>query len=80
MIQEQRVGESRPKFPFRDTTHFVVVGHDIYHEILATSFDAITIAKCEITDTRLLKLIENECPCSACLVSRLTGDLVRMSD
>jgi hypothetical protein len=49
-----------PEFPLRENTHFVVTGHDIYHEILATSFDAITIPKAEITDTRLLRLVADE--------------------
>jgi hypothetical protein len=49
-----------PESPLRENTHFVVIGHDIYHEILATSFDAITIPKAETTDTRLLRLVADE--------------------
>ena len=49
-----------PKFPVAEQTHFVVVGHDIYHEILAASFDAVTIPKAEVTDAILLRLVANE--------------------
>ncbi len=38
-------------------THFVVVGDDIYHEILATSYTESTIPKQEISDGRLFRLI-----------------------
>ena len=48
-----------PEFRGRDMRHFVVVGHDIYHEILATAFNALTIPKKELTDERLLRLIAN---------------------
>lgn len=40
--------------------HYVVVGHDIYHEILADGFSAIRIMKREISDPRLLRLIAFE--------------------
>jgi hypothetical protein len=42
-----------PKSPISEAIHFVVVGHDIYHEILATAFTATTIPKAEVTDARL---------------------------
>jgi hypothetical protein len=41
-------------------SHYLVVGHDIYHEILATAFTADTILKNKITDARLLNLIAAE--------------------
>ena len=46
----------RPPVP----KHFVVVGHDIYHEILADIFTATTIPKQNVTDPRLLRLIAAE--------------------
>jgi hypothetical protein len=46
--------------PIREKTHFVVVGHDIYHEVLATSFSSTKISKAEVNDPRLLKLIAAE--------------------
>ena len=49
-----------PKSPIQEKIHFVVVGHDIYHEILATSFTAIAIPKLRVTDARLLSLIADE--------------------
>jgi hypothetical protein len=49
-----------PNSPIRDKTHFVVVGHDIYHEVLATSFSSTKISKAEVNDPRLLKLIAAE--------------------
>jgi hypothetical protein len=36
--------------------HYVVAGHDIYHEILASRFTASTISHRDITDPRLLRL------------------------
>ena len=36
--------------------HFVVVGHDIYHEVLAASFTEATIPAADLTDERLLVL------------------------
>lgn len=49
-----------PSSPLLEKMHFVVAGHDIYHEILAESFVASTIPKTEIVETRLLRLIGNE--------------------
>jgi hypothetical protein len=49
-----------PQTHIRENTHYVVVGHDIYHEILATSFTAGKILKNQITDTRLRNLIAAE--------------------
>jgi hypothetical protein len=47
-----------PQFPTRPSpTHFVVVGHDIYHEILATGYTESTIPREEISDERLFKLV-----------------------
>ena len=46
-----------PQFPGKEKRHFVVVGHDIYHEILATEFRAQTIPHREVRDVRLLKLV-----------------------
>ena len=48
-----------PEFPGREQQHFVVTGHDIYHEILATSFVARTIPNQDVTDARLQKLISD---------------------
>jgi hypothetical protein len=42
----------------RDRVHYVVEGHDIYHEVLAASFAASKIPKREVTDARLRKLID----------------------
>ena len=36
--------------------HFVVVGHDIYHEVLAVSFTDVIIPAAEFIDERLLVL------------------------
>jgi hypothetical protein len=36
--------------------HYVVAGHDIYHEILANGFTASTVLRRDITDPRLLRL------------------------
>jgi len=45
-----------PQWPSRTTPiHFVVVGHDIYHEILADGYSATTIKKDELTDSMLIK-------------------------
>ncbi len=49
-----------PQYPLQKTTHYVVAGHDIYHEILATSFTAARIPKIQVTDARLLSLIAAE--------------------
>jgi hypothetical protein len=38
--------------------HYVVAGHDIYHEILAGSFTATKIPKHEATDDRLRRIID----------------------
>jgi len=46
-----------PHLPGREQKHFVVVGHDIYHEILAFEFSASTIPNQDVTDARLLRLI-----------------------
>jgi len=46
-----------PNSPARDTRHFVVLGHDIYHEILATEFSARAVPNQDVTDARLLRLI-----------------------
>ena len=40
-----------------DSKHFVVRGHDIYHEILATKFTAKAIQNDTVSDPRLLQLI-----------------------
>lgn len=40
--------------------HYVVVGHDIYHEVLAAGFKTTRIPKHSITDPRLLRLIAAE--------------------
>ncbi len=49
-----------PQYEIKEKTHYVVVGHDIYHEILATSFTAGRIPKTQLTEARLLKLIADE--------------------
>lgn len=46
-----------PNSPITEKTHFVVVGHDIYHEVLASSFVSTTISNAAVDDPRLLKLI-----------------------
>jgi len=48
-----------PNFPSRlsDPNHYVVMGHDIYHEILARHFTASTIPTQDVKDPRLLRLI-----------------------
>ena len=47
-----------PQSPFDPSqhSHFVIHGHDIYHEILATGFSETTIPASELTDERLLAL------------------------
>jgi hypothetical protein len=49
-----------PEAPLRfsDRHHFVVMGHDVYHEIVAASFTATTIPKSELKDPILRALIE----------------------
>jgi hypothetical protein len=49
-----------PQSHIKEKTHYVVLGHDIYHEILATTFTAATILKNQITDAKLLNLIAAE--------------------
>lgn len=46
----------RPPIP----KHYVVVGHDIYHEILADGIATTTIPKQGVSDPRLLRLIAAE--------------------
>ena len=36
--------------------HYVVAGHDIYHEILADGFTTSTVLRSDISDPRLLRL------------------------
>ena len=46
----------------RDTSrlrHYVISGHDFYHDILATGFTEAAIPQSEITDERLLQYIRN---------------------
>jgi hypothetical protein len=38
--------------------HYVIVGHDIYHEVLAASFTVTKISKQGITEARLRKLAD----------------------
>jgi hypothetical protein len=46
------------QFPPRPAPkQFVVVGHDIYHEILAAGFTESTIPRQEISDERLFRLV-----------------------
>ena len=45
-----------PQFAGPPMQHFVVVGHDIYHEVLAASFTEATIPAADLTDERLLVL------------------------
>ena len=49
-----------PESPISEQTQFVVVGHDVYHEILANKFAASTIPKVEVTDARLRRLFAAE--------------------
>jgi hypothetical protein len=46
-----------PQWPGTRRTHYVVVGHDIYHEILATGYTETTISRQEISDERLYRLL-----------------------
>ena len=47
-----------PQWPSRPTpTHFVVVGADVYHEILAASYTESIIPKQEVSDERLFRLL-----------------------
>lgn len=50
-----------PQFSCEPTghSHFVVVGHDIYHEILAKGFSETTIPAVELNDERLIALHRN---------------------
>jgi hypothetical protein len=48
----------RPLAPFAPR-HFVVKGHDIYHEILADGFKEARIERATLTDRRLLALLGN---------------------
>lgn len=50
-----------PQLPFDPSQyrHFVITGHDIYHEILATGFSEATIPASELNDERLLALNRN---------------------
>lgn len=43
--------------PRPELRHYVVVGHDIYHEILARDFKVTTIPKKNLSDPRLINLI-----------------------
>lgn len=45
-----------PTGPVTEPSHFVVHGHDIYHEILADRFDVTTVSRNGLTDQRLLRL------------------------
>lgn len=63
-LQREHIAYRRqhyPHFPYDPTehSHFVVTGHDIYHEILATGFSETTIPASELTDERLLALNRN---------------------
>jgi hypothetical protein len=49
----------QPPFDPSQYCHFVIHGHDIYHEILATGFSETTIPASELTDERLLALNRN---------------------
>lgn len=40
-----------------EARHFVVMGHDVYHEIVAASFTATTIPNDQVTDETLRTLI-----------------------
>ena len=46
----------RPLAPFA-ARHFVVKGHDIYHEILADGFQEARIERATMTNKRLLALL-----------------------
>ena len=49
-----------PEVPLQvsDRHHFVVVGHDIFHEIIAASFTAVTIPNDQVADRPLRSLID----------------------
>lgn len=49
-----------PRSEPKSMTHYVVVGHDIYHEILARSFTASAIPNNQVSDVRLLNLISGK--------------------
>ncbi len=38
-------------------THYVIIGHDIYHEILATAYTESTIQRHLVSDERLARLL-----------------------
>jgi hypothetical protein len=40
-----------------ERVHYVIVGHDIYHEVLAASFTATKVPHHEVADDRLRRLI-----------------------
>jgi hypothetical protein len=46
----------REYLPYELPNHYVVEGHDIYHEILASGLTTSTISHRDITDPRLLRL------------------------
>ena len=54
---QETVYRHNPGRPW-DARHFVVTGHDIYHEILAASYKESRVYKADITDPRLLALID----------------------
>ena len=51
-----------PEFPDSGPppNHYVVRGHDIYHEIVADSFSTVTISKQDLDDPRLVRLYREE--------------------
>ena len=53
----ETVYTSHPPLPF-EVRHFVVKGHDIYHEILAAEFEESRIERKDINEPRLLALID----------------------
>jgi hypothetical protein len=57
LYRQQHYPESVARIPVPN--HFVVHGHDIYHEILADDFDVSTIRNEEVADPRLLRLIQD---------------------
>ena len=57
--QREHIAYRRQRYPHspdQPRQHFVVVGHDIYHEVLAVDFAEATIPAAELTDERLLVL------------------------
>jgi hypothetical protein len=54
---DETVYRHNPGRPW-NARHFVVTGHDIYHEILAASYMESRIYRADITDPRLLALID----------------------